>query len=96
MKAMIVLVTSATDGIGRETIEALFQSSNPYQGQLKSQSFSATNPAEFLQVDVNSDEYIDKAFQQVKNSMDRLDVVISKPRPPQISSPQYGINPVRC
>ncbi|KAI1127169.1 hypothetical protein F5Y10DRAFT_266374 [Nemania abortiva] len=88
----VVLVTGASNGIGYETVKTFFQSPNRYHIYLGSRSLekgkkaleriqtecpSATNTAEVLQLDLYSDESIEKAFEVVKNDQDRLDVLIN-------------------
>ncbi|KAM5354716.1 hypothetical protein ACJ41O_001363 [Fusarium nematophilum] len=92
MAAKVVLVTGASNGIGYETVKAFLQSPNPYHVFLGSRSLQkgndvlqqiraecpgVTNTVELLQLDLNSDESIEKAFEVVKNSYGRVDVLIN-------------------
>jgi NAD(P)-dependent dehydrogenase (short-subunit alcohol dehydrogenase family) len=92
MAAKIVLVTGANSGIGYETVKTFLQSPNPYHIYLGSRSLEngkkalqkiqgetlgATNTVEMLQIDLSSDESIEKAFEVVKKGPGRLDVLIN-------------------
>jgi NAD(P)-dependent dehydrogenase (short-subunit alcohol dehydrogenase family) len=92
MAAKIVLVTGANSGIGYETVKTFLQSPNPYHVYLGSRSLetgkkalqriqnetlSAVNTVELLQIDLSSDESIEKAFEVVKEGPGRLDVLIN-------------------
>ena len=88
----IVLVTGGNNGIGYETVKALLESEKPYHVLMGSRSVEkaqtaienlkkevpdATNTVEVLQVDLTSDESIEKAFEQVKSSHGYIDVLIN-------------------
>ncbi|KAJ8125095.1 hypothetical protein O1611_g8545 [Lasiodiplodia mahajangana] len=88
----VVLVTGANHGIGYETVKAFLESPNRYHVYLGSRSLekgrealenvqtecpSATNTIEVLQLDLNSDESIERAFEVVKDGQGRLDVLIN-------------------
>lgn len=88
----VVLVTGANGGIGYEAVKALLQSKNPYQVFLGSRSLEkakiaienlhkecpqSTNTVEPLQVDLNSDESIERAFEQVKANPGYIDTLIN-------------------
>ena len=88
----IVLVTGGNNGIGYETVKALLQSDRPYRILLGSRSLEkaetaietlhkecpeSTNTVETVQVDLTSDESIEKAFEQVKASLGHIDVLIN-------------------
>ena len=88
----VVLVTGGNNGIGYETVKALLQSDKPYHILLGSRSpekaklaietlhkecRDSTNTVEMVQVDLTSDESIEKAFEQVKASPGHIDVLIN-------------------
>ena len=88
----VVLVTGGNNGIGYETVKALLQSEKPYHILLGSRSLEkaklaietlhkecpeSTNTVEVAQVDLTSDESIEKAFEQVKASPGHIDVLIN-------------------
>jgi NAD(P)-dependent dehydrogenase (short-subunit alcohol dehydrogenase family) len=88
----IALVTGGNNGIGYEIVKALFESSKPYHILLGSRSLEkanvavdnlkkecpeSTNSLEIVQVDLTSDESINKAFEQVKASPGHLDTLIN-------------------
>ena len=88
----IALVTGGNSGIGYETVKALLQSEKPYHVLLGSRSVDkgklaletlrkecpeSTNTVEMIQVDLTSDESIEKAFEQVKSSSGRVDALIN-------------------
>lgn len=88
----IVLVTGGNNGIGYETVKALLQSDKAYHVLLGSRSLEkaelaietlrkecpeSTNTVEVVQVDLTSDESIEKAFEQVKASQGHIDVLIN-------------------
>ena len=88
----IALVTGANSGIGYETVKALLQSPKPYHVFLGSRSLEnarlavdtlhkecpeVTNTVESLQVDLTSDDSIQKAFEQVKANPGHVDTLIN-------------------
>ena len=88
----ILLITGANTGIGYETVKSLLQSSTPYTILLSGRSLEKANTAaeelrkEFpetpstivtLQIDVEDDESISKAFQLVEGEYGRIDVLIN-------------------
>ena len=99
----VVLVTGGNNGIGYETVKALLQSDEAYHLLLGSRSLEkaklaieslhkecpeSTNTVEVVQVDLTSDESIEKAFEQVEASPGYIDVLINNAgmhTPPYIS-----------
>jgi short-subunit dehydrogenase len=88
----IVLVTGGNNGIGYEAVKALLQSSKSYHILMGSRSLEkakiasanlqkecpeTTNTFETLQVDLNSDESIEKAYEQVKSKQGYIDTLIN-------------------
>jgi len=88
----IVLVTGGNNGIGYETVKALLLSEKPYHVLLGSRSSEKgkraietlhkecpvlKNTVELVEVDLNSDESIKKAFEQVTASHGLIDVLIN-------------------
>lgn len=88
----IVIVTGANKSLGYETVKALLESDQPYHVFLGSRSLErgqeavaklqkecagVANTVEALQVDLESDESIEKAFETVKTSFGRIDALIN-------------------
>src|SRR6266568_740092 len=88
----VVLVTGGNNGIGYETVKAFLQSDKTYHVLLGSRSLEkaklaietlhkecpeSTNTIEALQVDLTSDESIEKAFEQVKANPGHIDALIN-------------------
>jgi NAD(P)-dependent dehydrogenase (short-subunit alcohol dehydrogenase family) len=88
----VVLVTGGNNGIGYETVKAFLQSDMAYYVLLGSRSLEkaklaietlhkecpeSTNTVEAVQVDLTSDESIEKAFEQVKASPGYIDALIN-------------------
>lgn len=91
-----ILVTGGNNGIGYETVKAFLQSYKSYHVFLGSRSLEkakraietlhkecpeSTNTVEAVQVDLTSDESIEKAFEQVKSSAGRIDALINNAGP---------------
>jgi len=88
----IVMVTGGNNGIGFEVVKALLSSTKAsYHILMGSRSLSkaklaidklqgeveTSNTVEAVQVDLTSDESIESAFEHVKTSHDRLDVLVN-------------------
>ena len=88
----VVLVTGGNNGIGYEAVKAFLQSQKPYHVLLGSRSVEkgkhaveslhkevpeSRNTVEVLQVDLESDDSITKAFEQVKKSPGQLDALVN-------------------
>ncbi|KAH8807232.1 hypothetical protein F5884DRAFT_788803 [Xylogone sp. PMI_703] len=88
----IALVTGANKGIGYEIVKALLESDKSYHVLLGSRSLergqeavaklqkecaSSANTVEALQVDLTSDDSINKAFETVKGKTGKIDVLIN-------------------
>lgn len=88
----VVLVTGGNNGIGYEAVKAFLQSDKAYHVLLGSRSLEkakfaiealhkecpeSTNTVEAVQVDLTSDESIEKAFEQVKASPGHIDALIN-------------------
>jgi NAD(P)-dependent dehydrogenase (short-subunit alcohol dehydrogenase family) len=92
MAPKVVLVTGANTGIGYETVKAFLQSPNSYRVYLGSRSLekgkealqklqseapNTSNTIEVVQIDVSSDESIQKAFETIEKGSGKLDVLIN-------------------
>lgn len=88
----IILITGANTGLGFETVRSLYQSANAYTILLGGRSLEKANAAvqqvqtEFphsasvaaaLQVDIEDDDSISQAFQNVAKQYDHIDVLIN-------------------
>ena len=89
----VVLVTGGNGiGIGYETVKALMVSTKPYHVLLGSRSLEkgkqaienlhkecpqSTNTVEVVQIDLTSDESIEKAFEQIKASPGYIDCLVN-------------------
>lgn len=91
-KPEIVLVTGGNTGIGYETVKALLESPKSYHILLGSRSLPKAhtaierlkteipglmNTVEALQVDLDSDESIEAAFETVKKEHGVIDVLLN-------------------
>lgn len=85
-------ITGGNTGIGYETIKALYASSQPYTILMGSRSFEKAKDAisklknevsgsnsevEAIQIDIEDDTSIEKAFEEVKGKYGRLDTLIN-------------------
>jgi NAD(P)-dependent dehydrogenase (short-subunit alcohol dehydrogenase family) len=88
----IVIVTGGNGGIGYEAVKALLVSQKPYHILMGSRSLEkakvaiealqsehpeATNTVESIQLDLTSDDSIEAAFEQVKDSHGHIDVLVN-------------------
>ncbi|KAK3898727.1 hypothetical protein C8A05DRAFT_37682 [Staphylotrichum tortipilum] len=88
----VVLVTGGNNGLGYEIVKALLESEKPYHILMGSRSLEkaqraidklrgecprATDKIEPMEVDITSDDSIEKAFQQVKASVGHIDVLVN-------------------
>lgn len=88
----VAIVTGGNSGIGYEAVKSLLLSTKPYHVFLGSRSIekgnsaldslrqecpNATNKLDLLQVDLTSDESIEKAYQQISAVPGRLDVLVN-------------------
>jgi NAD(P)-dependent dehydrogenase (short-subunit alcohol dehydrogenase family) len=88
----VVLVTGGNTGIGYEAVKAFLQSDMAYHILLGSRSLGkaklaietlhkecpeSTNTVEAIQIDLTSDESIEKAFEQVKAGPGRINALIN-------------------
>ena len=89
---LIVLVTGANSGIGYEVVKALLLSPRPYHTFVGARSLSkasgaitslqkecpdSTDTLSPLPVDLNSDDSIQSAYEQVKSATGKIDVLIN-------------------
>lgn len=103
-----VLVTGGNNGIGYETVKAVLQSVKADHALLGSRSLEkaklaietlheecseSTNTVEAVQVDLTSDESIEKASEQVKTSLWYVDAFINNAGVP---TPLYPMHSTRA
>ena len=92
MVSTVILITGANSGIGLEAIKALMRSEHAYTivvstrspakceetiKSLKEKIPNSKSLLESLQVDLESDESIVKAFEEFKSRHDKLDVLVN-------------------
>ena len=92
MSSDLVLITGGNTGIGYETIKALFQSSKPYHvllgtrtvskgedaiAKLKQEVPDSKSTVETVQIDIESDESIQKLYEFVEKKFGKVDVLIN-------------------
>jgi NADP-dependent 3-hydroxy acid dehydrogenase YdfG len=90
--AKIVLITGANTGIGYQVVRALYSADKPYNVIVAARSLSKAQdairaiqtefPASFnkltpLVVDVESDESIEKAYEEVQGAFGKLDALVN-------------------
>ncbi|KAJ7661327.1 hypothetical protein DFH06DRAFT_988064 [Mycena polygramma] len=88
----IVLVTGGNNGIGYETVKALFEADKPYHVLLGSRSLekakkaieklheqcpASTNTVEAVHVDLTSDESIERAYAQIEADHGHIDALVN-------------------
>ena len=88
----VVLVTGGDKNIGYETVKALVGSAKAFHVIIGSRSLErakqaierlhtecpeATNTVEAIQLDITSDESIEKAFETIKSGHGRLDTLVN-------------------
>lgn len=88
----IIFVTGGNNGIGYETVKVLLESKQAYHILVGSRSLEKGNTAvenlrkeypssssklELVQVDLASDESIQKAYDQVESNHGRLDILVN-------------------
>lgn len=88
----VAFITGGNSGIGYEAVKALLVSKKSYhiflgsrsieKGKLAIESLkkecpSSTNTMELVELDLTSDESIEKAFEQVKKGPGRLDALVN-------------------
>ena len=98
----VILITGANTGLGFETIKALCRSSNPYTILLggrsiqkaqdavqlaKSEIENSPSSLTAIQVDIEDDHSISKAFDEVSTKYGRVDVLINNAG--EFSKPPY-------
>lgn len=88
----VILITGGNNGIGYETVKAFLHSDKAYHILLGSRSLekaklavetlyqecpeSTNNTIEVVQIDVTSDESIEKAFERIRDSRGHIDALI--------------------
>lgn len=92
MASKIVFVTGGNGGIGFETVKALLSSNKPYHilmgsrslskaqeaiGSLHSDLPNVPNTVEAVQLDLTSDDSIEKSFETVETKYGHLDILIN-------------------
>jgi len=92
MSSSIILITGGNTGIGYETVKALYASSQAYTilmgsrslekaetaiAKLKSEVSESKNEVLALQVDIEDDESIERAFEEVKGKWGRVDGLVN-------------------
>ena len=108
MSSSVVLVTGGNTGIGYETVKALYASSQPHTilmgsrslekaeasiAKLKSEVPESKNEILALQVDIEDDQSIEKAFGEVQGKWGKLDGLVNNAGTyiSTTTSPKYNI-----
>jgi Short-chain dehydrogenases of various substrate specificities len=88
----IVLVTGGNGGLGYETVKAFYESEKSYRilmgsrsldkakaaiEQLHTECPSATNTVEAVELDIASDESIEKAYAKVQTDVGYIDALVN-------------------
>lgn len=88
----IVLITGGNTGIGYEAVKAFLQSDKSYHvlmgsrsidkamaaiEQLKSEVPETANTVDVVQIDIASDQSIEKAFDYIKTTFNRIDALVN-------------------
>jgi NAD(P)-dependent dehydrogenase (short-subunit alcohol dehydrogenase family) len=88
----IVLITGGNTGIGYETVKALLQSENAFTvlmgsrsldkaadaiKQVKSEVPDSKSEVVALQIDIEDDESIEKAYKEVENKWGKVDALVN-------------------
>ncbi|KAF7518901.1 hypothetical protein G7054_g13290 [Neopestalotiopsis clavispora] len=92
----IVLITGGNTGIGYEAVKAFLQSDKSYHvlmgsrsidkamaaiEQLKSEVPETANTVDVVQIDIASDQSIEKAFDYIKTTFNRIDALVNNADP---------------
>lgn len=104
----IVLVTGGNTGIGYETVKALYASPQAYVILMGSRSLDKakraiealksehTSKSDLVpvQIDIEDDQSIQDAFEEVKSSYNRIDTLINNAGKPDVSPSSLSSQPL--